>query len=426
MCAYMETRDFYLSYYNFMHQYIFILNKESLNFKKKNKKIIEPEPLKETLISFDSKDIVESSFETRAIAYNSKAFVLIEHSKPFPICLVEDKTNIVYTKALLFIHLFQTFSSPCIVCPLCKNHLNVTEFSKHIHKDDEYDEEEESDQEYEKKSTDSDTQQELEKKSYKILPYITKNNELSEADLNTWKLFGKRFSQFKQESQIKLNESKQVITNQSVNVNNKKEEVEKSREMLEPKEKAQFNDWDYVNTNEKMYMLTDKSIDLDQIIYLNKNGEENVANKENNIILNRQDSDDLNLSESEDTDDQDENLKSKTKQLVVAEKHVDNVESHELKAQVIKKELKPTVKELYFNLYDNASKDKLFYIVDNQYTIIPDSYIIFINRKREIYFQQLKLANSLYFQNLAPNHHPLKKLIRNGHLKFLLFQSCPL
>jgi hypothetical protein len=72
-----------------------------------NKKIIEPEPLKETLISFDSKDIVESSFETRAIAFNSKAFVLIEHSKPFPICLVEDKTNIVYTKALLFIHLFQ-------------------------------------------------------------------------------------------------------------------------------------------------------------------------------------------------------------------------------------------------------------------------------------------------------------------------------
>ena len=78
-----------------------------------------------------------------------------------------------------------------------------------------------------------------------------------------------------------------MITNQSINVNNKKEEVEieKSKEILEPKEKAQFNDWDYVNTNEKIYMLTDKSIDLDQIIYLNKNGEENVANKENNIIL---------------------------------------------------------------------------------------------------------------------------------------------
>jgi hypothetical protein len=39
MCAYMETRDFYLSYYNFMHQYILILNKESLNLKKKNKKM---------------------------------------------------------------------------------------------------------------------------------------------------------------------------------------------------------------------------------------------------------------------------------------------------------------------------------------------------------------------------------------------------
>jgi len=40
MCAYIETRDFfYLSYYNFMHQYIFILNKESLNLKKKNKKM---------------------------------------------------------------------------------------------------------------------------------------------------------------------------------------------------------------------------------------------------------------------------------------------------------------------------------------------------------------------------------------------------
>ena len=105
--------------------------------------------------------------------------------------------------------------------------------------------------------------------------------------------------------------------------------------------------------------------------------------------FNENQSDDLNLSESEDDVPMLKEKQIEQKQIVL----------EPIPQQLIRSnEPKPSLKELYFNLYDNLSKDKLFYLVDNQYTIIPDSYIIYINKKREIYFQQLKLANSTYYQ----------------------------
>ena len=105
--------------------------------------------------------------------------------------------------------------------------------------------------------------------------------------------------------------------------------------------------------------------------------------------FNENQSDDLNLSESEDDVPLLNEKQIEQKQIVLEPIPQQSNRSNQQK---------PTLKELYFNLYENLSKDKLFYLVDNQYTIIPDSYIIYINKKREIYFQQLKLANSTYYQ----------------------------
>lgn len=142
--------------------------------------------------------------------------VKITHSIPFPIALVEDKTNIVHTKALLLIHLYKSYSSPCIICVLCKRFFSINEFSKHFHLSDEdlldKDDEESSNNDDETNDdqrkprdrasyTEADWQQirerrlsSLKKKSYKILPYcLNKNNELNEDQLKIWKIFGERY-----------------------------------------------------------------------------------------------------------------------------------------------------------------------------------------------------------------------------------------
>merc|ERR1712127_331041 len=104
---------------------------------------------------------------------NNQPYVVINHSHPMPIALVEDKTNIVQTKAVLFIHLFKSLSSQCIGCPLCKSFLTISEFSKHVHLDEEAEDENEL-----------ESIEEISKKSYKILPYRMNNTaELSENDL---------------------------------------------------------------------------------------------------------------------------------------------------------------------------------------------------------------------------------------------------
>ena len=135
--------------------------------------------------------------EIARIISNSQPRVVLTHSKPFPIALVEDKTNVVHTKALLFLHLFCSYLAPCIHCPWCNKLLNVSEFSKHLHidqidDDDDDEEEEDNDKMSDASSTSSDefdfdtadekqaylAQRKKEKKyvklikkSFKILPY---------------------------------------------------------------------------------------------------------------------------------------------------------------------------------------------------------------------------------------------------------------
>ncbi len=60
------------------------------------------------------------------------------------------------------------------------------------------------------------------------------------------------------------------------------------------------------------------------------------------------------------------------------------------------KERRPTILERYFNLYDNLTNDMMLYICDNSLTVIPDSYVLYINNKREVSLKDLKLAKTKY------------------------------
>lgn len=166
-------------------------------------------------IPFEPSDLVEKDDELVAHILKNQPRVKITHSIPFPIALVEDKTNIVHTKALLLIHLYKSFSSPCIICVLCKCFFSINDFSKHFHlSEEDLEDDEEEDEETHENITDGskpiDAQKkphanlnleqrrekklaELRKKSFKILPYcLNKNNELNEDQLKIWKIFGER------------------------------------------------------------------------------------------------------------------------------------------------------------------------------------------------------------------------------------------
>lgn len=176
-----------------------------------------------------SEIITEKEAEKQRIIENQPQ-VIINHSKPFPIALVEDKTNVVYTKALLFLHLFKSYLSQCIHCPWCNTLLNVSEFSKHLHADnlDSDDEEEENSESESDSELDVDNEEYIKldeadkqfyaakkkkerklrrllKKSFKILPYCISGNEvLSEMDVKRWMLFGEKFAKYKQSHQSRL------------------------------------------------------------------------------------------------------------------------------------------------------------------------------------------------------------------------------
>lgn len=153
---------------------------------------------------FVSSDLADRDEELMGEMLKIQPRVKITHSIPFPIALVEDKTNIVHTKALLLIHLYKSYSSPCIICVLCRRFFSINEFSKHFHlSDEDLLDEEDLEEEKGRDKVDNlqlDWQQirekklnALKKKSYKILPYcLNKNNELNQDQLKIWKTFGER------------------------------------------------------------------------------------------------------------------------------------------------------------------------------------------------------------------------------------------
>lgn len=217
--------------------------------------------------TFNSDEIIRASFVEKAAIMQRPLFVVLHHSQGIPIALVENKTNFVQTKAVLFIHLFVSLTAGCIWCPLCALHLSVTEFSKHVHPEEGEDEE--------------DLLDELSrtKKTYKVLPYRIDNEELGPNVLNTWKTFAKRYSEFKQAQNKKEAERKKVEEKEI-----EKKEVEKvlvSRDMnttagmnnltkpLAPVEKSaqrlseEFEDWD--SKENERFLISNERLESDQV-----------------------------------------------------------------------------------------------------------------------------------------------------------------
>jgi hypothetical protein len=350
-----------------------------------------------------------SKAEIQAIMKNPPT-VRIIHSKPFPIALVEDKNNVVHTKACLFLHLFQTYLSQCIHCPWCKKLLNVSEFSKHLHMDqmDDDDDEDEDDDDGDERNIESDeieleTQEErqrhfqlrkreikfakLSKKSFKILPYCFNNNEeLSEQDIRRWKIFGDKFAQFKQkhtknlrEQQLKETASKtlQLIENEKQNKTNS------------------FNDWDHVDENTKVFTINTDRIASDTIVYLINNETSGRGKQSNDKSAVNTNSDDVFLSEDDEKEEKINlnNIKSKSTFSSYDSADV-TPQSSSLNPKCFQYLKKPSLTECFFNLYDNLAKETLIYINKNPFTIVPNIFLDYCNKNRKLKLNNIKLAKT--------------------------------
>ena len=301
--------------------------------------------------------------------------------------------------------------------------MSITEFSKHVHEEDEDDEEDAPDEEdHSDAAVDGDkktveyldgggaVKQKKKKKpekTYKILPYrIQSSEKLTESEVEAWKLFGKRYSLFKQQRAEKLKESKTGAKPPPTTTDSTATSPAPTKKFTAAKPTIKFNDWDSTVTDEvsttTLYLASEDRLNSDLTITIQ---EQEASKKQQHQANGKTEAhvqppprkvakpiDDLSLSEDEDED------------MKVEEQHADEPVA-EVQSATSPPELEkdtrlpgPTLIERYFNLYDNLSKETLLYICDNQFTIIPNSYIMYINSKREKNLKNLKLAHNQYFQ----------------------------
>jgi hypothetical protein len=346
----------------------------------KSSKPVEPEP---EVINFDSEEIIPQTIEEKMQIACKQPVCKIAHSKPFPIALVEEKTSVVYSKALLLNHLYLSYASPCILCPLCRKFLTVTEFTKHIHTNHENENEDD-------KSSN---------KSFNILPYRTKS-QITEYDKSTWRLFSKRFAEYKRDRLLKRERQriKQKISNKN---RNKENDVENSSN--NNNNNKQENDylksikslnWNYVSKDKSVFIINKTLLENDQIVNLNPNGlscDINITDTQSSSIKNdNKINEDLVLSEDEEEDeDRIEENRDKIMEDDIDEiKHSDYDEDDEKEessssssSSMLLNYNLPSIKSRYFNFYENLNYETLMYICDNQYTIIPTTYIEYIHCK---------------------------------------------
>lgn len=392
--------------------------------KTSNQKVLKQENESETLFLQD--ELVKSSLLEKHRVLCNQPFVKMEHSEPFPIALVENETNIVETKALLFLHLFQSLSCPCIGCPECHTYMTCAEFSKHIHLDED------------------DTETLIDPKSYKILPYRMDDEELSEEALNTWKIFGKRYTSFKQkQSQVIKSEPIKATTIKTVN-NEKSESISRDvnnnfipNKNVQKDNPIQFSEWDY--KEDDVFHISHDRLQSDQTCIVESTKSEcDLEDEEVHYFM--EEKDDLFLSEDESSqDDNSHKVKSPIDTIInheISTKNpntqdvrnlindlIDHIESESFTSNSAKINLekakhslrtkhlsyneesidettpKPTLLERYFNLYDNLTNDMLLYICENEFTVIPDSFVLYVNNKREINLRELKLSSTSYYQS---------------------------
>lgn len=425
-------------------------NSRNINQKKP---IVTPPPLAPPIkkfrqapeTTFTRDDIYKASFLEKHEIIKLKPYVALYHSQGIPIALVENKTNFIQTKAVLFLHLFVSLSAGCIWCPLCVNHLSITEFSRHVHPEEGDDEEE-----------DLPAMETKAQKTYKVLPYrIDNSQELSSDVLVTWKAFAKRFSEFKQTHVDKLvtsavvekkqkevserssQETKEPAKFQAEKVANKKMDSENSPPLSPPlspqsmRNLEKFNDWDY--EDDERFLITSDRIAGDQVYEVQTDRPQEEIHyfmeQQEDLLLSEDESDDKPES-TEEGEAGFDHTKSLAQVMTIMNSPklttdynniepllndmvthvVDSFSFQKVKQQLRTKRLsydestvkmscaKPPLLERYFNLYDNLTADVLLYICDNEFTVIPESYVLYINSKRAIVANELKLARSDHFQ----------------------------
>ena len=313
------------------------------------------------LIRYDSSTMA-SLFEP-----SKQPKILINHSIPFPVALVEDKSNIVHTKALLFMHLFRSYAAPCIVCVLCKHFFSISEFTKHFHINDEdlsSDSELDSSNEIDLALLKQRKLASLRKKQLKLLPYsIGANNsfKLNEEKIKFWKLFTERFMLFKQ------NKQKAYLQN------------------TKPKE-AKFIDWEYSNERENVFTLAKSRVDNEKIVYLTTSAAKTVVSHEketrpkSNRTTTKSQIFSLSDSESDNSDSDEQDLQIFDRRLS-AEKEASispsssQLQPKESKKVYVLKHCQNRMYIKYFNYYDNLSAFILKHQISNEFTVVPISLI---------------------------------------------------
>ena len=350
--------------------------------KKVIKKIAPSKPKPVTLPQ--CKEILEPIHisETRKVTYldliaiiRRQPVVSLNHSQPFPIALIDNRSNTIRTAAVLFIHLFRTYNSPCIHCTLCRDFMAVIDFQDHIHNRD--DDEDDDDEE----NNDS-------KSKHTIIPY--KNCELTDDEKCVWKTFIYQYKTFKEEF------TKKKEIEDAINLANRvkmEEEAKRARLAKEEAIKRQYQQVFLPRKSRQIITVTTPEIDLSQQvaveIVIKNNGEPELnefsqqsSNTELEMSIEESEpkrffNEDLSLSE-----DESEKCEDMPKDIdILNEKSIEN---NSPISPLKTPQRKPTSMERYFNMYDNLPKHVLLYICDNQFTIIPDTFIRYINSKKEL------------------------------------------
>lgn len=392
------------------------------------------------VIPFHPSEIIRRNFSEKVKIVLHQPKVHLKTSRPFQIVLVESKSNIICTKALLYIHLFQSYTAQCITCLTCGDYLTIGEFSKHLHQGEDDD--------------DEDFAERL-KQTFKVLPYRGKDKlELNEDDLETWKLFGIRYAKFKQEHLARLKQQKE-------------DEVQKQKlrsaslSKDEEERPGQFKNWDQVSEDRTFFMIDKSKLIYNEVVcstHLSSSSRSSSKPAKSDRLSDHEDSDsddttdsgmdtdenetltavgaemtptrvatartsmvdDLSLSEDESESKPlaplvgDTSLKGgniartdtiETEILSTVDPSDQAIESLRLKAAaeatgVSQQRRLPSKHEKYVNFYDNMSQANLMYICDNEFTIIPDSYVDYINTKRQSNQRKIKLAETSHFQKI--------------------------
>jgi len=210
----------------------------------------------------------------------------------------------------------------------------------------------------------------LMKLSFKILPYCLNNAANNAMSIRTWKMFGERFAHLKKcRQEFQQNEKKRL-------------EEERQREEEEQRR--------LINEQEKM--CESKKRKFECIMESKTIGSRSPSD----FSLSDDDSDETSQKSYQHSRKRHSN--GRTSSPLNEFKGITN--EFDQSVYLNKYKRKPTFIERFINLYDNLPKDILFYICDNEFTVVPISFLTYFNFKREINMQNIKLARTDYYRKL--------------------------